>query len=64
MYHNLNYYYRITDPLHTANNYTEQVSLVMSIMKNMTYLESDMESASGELQKVEEDLHSNAKEFF
>jgi hypothetical protein len=56
MYNNLNYYYRITDPLHTSKNYTEQVQLVMTVMKNLTFLASDMDGATAELQTIERDL--------
>ena len=60
MYNNLNYYYRLTDPLHTSKNYTEQVQLVMTIMKNLTFLASDMDGAKSELIAVEMNLHDEA----
>jgi hypothetical protein len=64
MYANLQYYYTITDPLHTSKNYTEQVQLVMTIMKNLTFLASDMDGAKSELIKIEHDLHDKAYDHF
>jgi hypothetical protein len=48
----------------TSKNYTEQVSLVMSIMNNLTFLAEDMDGANNELNKVENDLHSSADDHF
>jgi hypothetical protein len=53
MYNNLNYYYKVTGPLHTSKNYTEQVQLVMSVMSNLTKLQSDMDAAYSELESAE-----------
>lgn len=64
MYNNLNYYYKLTDPLHNNKNYEEQYQLITDVSKNLTFLSQDMDDAKEGLIEIERNLHDRADQHF
>mmetsp|Transcript_5476 Transcript_5476/g.9278 ORF Transcript_5476/g.9278 Transcript_5476/m.9278 type:complete len:301 (+) Transcript_5476:531-1433(+) len=64
MYNNLNYFYKVTGPLHSHKGYEAQLQSVRSIIYNMTQLNEEIDASKERLDVVEQTLLKQADEFF
>lgn len=64
MYANLNYYYKITAPLHNHKTYDQQMQNVNWIQGNMTQLSEDMDGVKARMDQHEATLFGHAEEKF
>jgi len=61
---NINYYYRLTQPLHNHKTFNQQVDQLMSLNSNMTKLSTDMQKVKDDLDGVEQQMHDAAAQSF
>lgn len=64
MYTNLNYYYKITAPLHNHKTYDQQMQNVNWIQGNMTMLSAEMDGVKSRFDQHEATLFAHADEQF
>ena len=64
MYKNLNYYYKITSPMHGHKTYDKQIEQTVMVAKNMTHLSEDLDQTKQQLDHIEKDLYKRADDSF